>query len=270
MGEKSKIQWTDATWNPWHGCRKISTGCAYCYMFRDKERYGKDPTQVIKSKTKFNDPLKWQKNMKKHGAFIGMKIFTCSWSDWFIEEADDWRDEAWKIIKDTPEFTYQILTKRPERILECLPDDWGDGYDNVWLGVSAENDDVFRQRMLHLGNVKAKFKFLSAEPLLGQIDVDYVIAHQEPDGGDRLDWIIIGGESGNDTGKYRYRPMKIDWLFKIIEDCQYFNVPVFVKQLGTHLSKELQLKDRHGGDMTEWNGLIQIREFPKDSKNKSN
>ena len=103
--ENTKIQWTEATWNPWHGCQKVSPGCKFCYMYRDKERYGQDATTVLRSKTKFKEPLKWKEPKV---------IFTCSWSDWFIEEADQWRDEAWETIRKTPQHTYQILTKSPK------------------------------------------------------------------------------------------------------------------------------------------------------------
>ena len=115
MAESTGIGWTDATWNPWYGCTKVSPGCAHCYMFREQIRYGRDPEVVTRSKTKFADPLKWTK---------GRMIFTCSWSDWFHPAADAWRPEAWEIIKRTPHHTYQILTKRPERIADNLPDDW--------------------------------------------------------------------------------------------------------------------------------------------------
>lgn len=254
MGEQSKIQWTEATWNPWHGCEKVSSGCKYCYMFRDKNKYGQDPTVVSKSKTKFKEPLKWKK---------GKIIFTCSWSDWFIEEADGWRDEAWKIIKATPHHTYQILTKRPERILECLPDDWGAGYPNVWLGVSIENEYTRIPRIRDLCDVPAKVRFVSAEPLIGYLDFlhdDVVTSVQFQQD---IHWVIIGGESGNDTGKYRYRKCDMIWFRGIIEDCKEANIPVFVKQLGTHISKQLGLKARHGGDIDEWPEELRVREFPK-------
>jgi protein gp37 len=94
-------------------------------------------------------------------------IFTCSWSDFFITEADKWRAEAWDIIRRTPEFTYLILTKRPDRIARCLPADWGDGYPNVWLGTSAENQKYADQRIPELLKVPAAKRFLSLEPLLG-------------------------------------------------------------------------------------------------------
>src|SRR3990167_1409537 len=102
MGTTTKISWADATWNPWQGCHHVSPGCLNCYMFSEKHMYGQDPDVVVRSKPPtFNMPLKIKEPKK---------IFTCSWSDWFIKEADPWRDEAWEIIKRTPQHTYLILT----------------------------------------------------------------------------------------------------------------------------------------------------------------
>ncbi len=265
MPVKSKIEWTDATWNPWHGCKKVSAGCKYCYMFRDKERFHKDPTEVLRSKNNFNDPLKWSfdwqcggtsKDMEKVTSFPCMKIFTCSWSDFFIEEADGWRDEAWEIIRKTPEFTYQILTKRPHRIRQCLPNDWDSGYKNVWLGVSTEDQAKFWERTPQLVNIPAAFRFLSIEPLISEIKIDFAC---EMEG---IDWAIIGGESGNKSGKYKYRKSDLNWYSSLVDELTDLGIPVFMKQLGTHLSKELALKDRHGRDMSEWPEHLQRREFP--------
>jgi protein gp37 len=214
--EKSKIQWTDATWNPFYGCRKVSTECKFCYMYRDQQRYGRNPAIVTKAKTTFNKPLSWKEPKL---------IFTCSWSDWFIEEADEWRDELWKIIKATPQHTYQILTKRPERILQCLPADWGEGYDNVWLGISVGNNKSLH-RCKTLGEIPAKIKFISAEPLLEELNELNEILKQY-----KFDWCIIGGESGNNIGKYRFRKCYIEWIEDVINTCQNNNVKVFVKQL---------------------------------------
>lgn len=246
--KKSKIQWTGPTWNPWQGCKKVSEGCKYCYMFRDKERYGNKPSIVVKSKTTFKKPLKWKDPQL---------VFTCSWSDWFIEQADLWRKDAWQIIKETPHHTYQILTKRPERILECLPDDWGNGYDNVWLGVSVESDRE-KHRIETLAKVPAKIRFISAEPLIGPVDLNPLMATLES----KFHWIILGGESGNNTGKHRYRPCEESWIMNLINVSNRAGIKVFVKQLGTHLAGELGYKDRHGGDITEWEPHLQIREFP--------
>lgn len=248
MSEVTKIQWAESTWNPWHGCKKVSPGCKFCYMYRDKEKYGQDPSIVVRSKTKFNDPLKWKD---------GRMIFTCSWSDWFIKEADEWRDEAWKIIKATPQHTYQILTKRPERILKHLPDDWGGGYPNVWLGVSVENDSLaVTDRIHYLCQVRAAIRFISFEPL---------ISHMQRYVTDKIDWIIIGGESGNDVGKYRYRPCELHWIEHIIEGYIQGSpkTKIFIKQLGTHLAKKLGMSDRHGGNFDEFPDNLRIREFPE-------
>lgn len=247
MGENSNIQWTEGTWNPWHGCKKVSEGCKFCYMYRDKERYNQDPTKVLRSKTNFNAPLKWKEPKL---------IFTCSWSDWFIDESDEWRSEAWEIIKATPHHTYQILTKRPERIIDHLPADWGEGYPNVWLGVSVENNDQVH-RIDALDAIQAKTRFISFEPLLGPLTRGFV--------SDQIDWIIIGGESGNETGKYQYRPCELSWIEGLISsysDYHFSNAKIFVKQLGTHLSKQMSLKDRHGGDINEWPEHLRIREMP--------
>lgn len=244
----SKIQWTGPTWNPWHGCKKVSDGCKFCYMFRDKERYGQKPTIVLRSKTMFSEPLKWKDPQL---------VFTCSWSDWFIEDADVWRKEAWEIIKSTPHHTYQILTKRPERILECLPDDWGDGYDNVWLGVSVECNKQ-KHRIETLANVPAKIRFISAEPLIGPLDLEPLTETLKT----KFHWIILGGESGNKTGKYRFRVCEESWLTNLISVSKKVGVKVFVKQLGTYLANELGYKDRHGGDINEWEEHLKIREFP--------
>lgn len=217
MGDTTAIAWTDKTWNPWHGCTKVSPGCAHCYMFRDKARYGNDPTMVQRSKTTFTAPLKW-----KEPALV----FTCSWSDWFHEDADAWRDDAWAIIKATPHLTYQILTKRPERMREHMPKDWGNGYPNVWLGTSVENQR-WVERINALAAVPSVVRFVSAEPLLGPLDLLSFSGETAPIA--RLDWIIVGGESGPDA-----RPMHELWAKDILNQCRMYGVAFFLKQLGGH------------------------------------
>ena len=249
MGKQTEIQWTDATWNPWHGCKKVSAACKYCYMFRDKERYGQEPSKVLKSKTGFNFPLKEKE---------GKLIFTCSWSDWFIEDADDWRDEAWEVIRQCPLHTFQILTKRPERIKDHLPDFFDEIADRVWMGVSVESQAQV-ERLEYLRDLSCK-TFASFEPLLGPIQWDENMT--------KLDWCIIGGESGNETGKYRYRPMKIEWAEYLVENAITDNVACFVKQMGTQLSKDLKMSDRHGSKISEFTTSLQVRQFPRNKHNK--
>ena len=255
--KETKIQWTTFTWNPWHGCTKVSPGCKFCYMYRDKDRYGLDPSVVVRSSDKvFNKPLHINDSVM---------IFTCSWSDFFIEEADGWREKAWEIIKKTPHITYQILTKRPERIHLCLPKDWGSGYDNVWMGISAEDQNNYSKRLLALINTPAKVRFISAEPLLSPIklNLDSFYMEKAMFVKELIHWVIVGGESGNDTGKYLYRECSIKWIESIVEECRASKVPVFVKQLGTHLAKSMKLTDRQGGSWDELPSSIKIRQYPK-------
>lgn len=234
MAERTGIAWTEATWNPWYGCTKVSPGCAHCYMFREQIRYGKNPEVVTRSKTKFTEPLKWKEPRL---------VFTCSWSDWFHEAADAWRDEAWAIIKQTPHLTYQILTKRPERIQDHLPADWGEGYPNVWLGVSVENQrHAYRAAILSV--IPAIVRFVSAEPLLGPLSLAeryYVqpkwvrgLDEEESDVNPQqmIDWLIVGGESGD-----KCRPMKEEWARNLRDECAEYRTAFFLKQLGGNPDK---------------------------------
>ena len=239
VNDGTGIRWTDETWNPWYGCVKISPGCKNCYMYRDREqRYGVDDPSVVTCALEltFNEPIKWKEPRK---------VFTCSWSDFFIAEADDWRDEAWDIIRQTPHLTYQILTKRPEDISSRLPSNWGSGWENVWLGVSVENTE-YLHRVEVLKDIPAVIKFVSYEPALGYVDfTPYASA---------IDWLISGGESGNKKG-YIPRPAELDWFRQVRDDCIRSGIAYFHKQHGG-ISK---IDGEYGGleiDGKTWN------EFP--------
>lgn len=222
MGETTAIGWTEKTWNPWHGCIKISPGCKHCYMYRDKARYGQDPTKVVRSKTTFRDPLKWNDPAM---------VFTCSWSDFFIKEADEWRNDAWDIVRTTPHLTYQILTKRPERILDHLPSDWDreDRWQHVWLGVSVESEQ-YVSRLEYLMQVPCALRFASFEPLLADIgNIARYLPHYKQHSGihcghSSLGWAIVGGESGGER-----REMDMEAFESLVDQLRGF-VPVYVKQ----------------------------------------
>jgi protein gp37 len=249
---KSFIQWCDYTHNFWHGCRKLGIECSKCYLYRDKRKYGQDASiiQRLMDKT-FYSPLFW----KESG-----RVFTCSYSDFFIEQADCWREDAWDVIKRTPWLTWMILTKRPERIKQCLPADWEEGWDNVWLGVSVGIQESFH-RAKTLASIPSKIRFISAEPLLEELD--FLI---EEDGKllmSDFQWVIIGGESGDEAGPYRYRPCQSSWIDKAVTQLRSLpNVAIFVKQMGSHLKNEMKLKHYHGGDPTEWPVHLRITEHP--------
>lgn len=255
MGENSKIAWTDHTWNPWQGCRKISEGCKNCYMFRDKKRYGQDASIVVRSKpATFNKPLHWKDTAK---------VFVCSWSDFFIEEADEWRTDAYDIMEKTPHLTYLLLTKRPENIISR----WGGAQSlakNIWLGVTIESQEQLNKRVSILCQTPGTKKFLSIEPMLNEISLRWISAWwgkgtkprrwrestDELDGLRQLDWVIVGAESGPDR-----RPCKIEWVRKIVKQCREAEIPVFVKQL--------HIDDKVSGNMEDWPEDLRIQEFPK-------
>ena len=203
---------TDRTWNPWVGCTMVSAGCANCYMFRQQREYGRDPTVVRRTKT-WGDPPRWQRAAAKAGRTEF--VFTASWSDWFHEAADGWRDEAWAVVRRCPNLTFQVLTKRAERIAGHLPADWGGGYPNVWLGVSVERDDYcFRADLLRA--VPAVVRWVCAEPLLGPLPSLGL-------GG--IHWVVCGGESGPG-----WRPMDLAWARGLRDKCRTAGVPFYFKQ----------------------------------------
>ncbi len=231
MGENSKISWCDHTINFWQGCHKISEGCTHCYMFRDKKRYGQDANIVVRSKdATFNKPLKWKDPAK---------VFVCSWSDFFIEEADDWRQDAYDIMQKTPHLTYLLLTKRPENIKHrrsfgrYIP-------KNLWLGVTVESSK-YKPRIDILRRYQGSVNFLSIEPLIGDVGLlDLTNIH----------WVIVGAESGPDR-----RPCKIEWVRSIVDQCKAAGVPGFVKQL--HIDGKVSTNPE------EWPEDLRIQEFPK-------
>lgn len=214
MGKITKIEWTrdprtgkpGATYNPWYGCHKCSTGCLRCYAENWAKRTGHDFKKVTKSKTQFDAPLHWKESRM---------IFVCSLSDFFIEDADKWRDEVWEIIRKTPRHIYQILTKRPENILDRLPKDWP--LENCWLGVTAENQKMADERIPILLRIPAIVHFVSYEPLLEYIESDYNLSP--------IDWVLIGAESG-----FGARIMDEDWVRKMIDDAEQFGIPIVYKQ----------------------------------------
>lgn len=245
MGKTTGITWTDATWNPWRGCKKVSPGCANCYMYRDAKRYGHDPEIIVRSKTTFSDPVKWSKSGK---VARGSKIFVCSWSDFFIEQADEWRNEAWQIIRDAP-YVFQLCTKRPERIYKCLPHDWGVGYRNVWLGVTGENQTQFDRRLEILSTIPAFTYWVSIEPMLERMTMNISQAAA-------LDWVVIGGESGSNA-----RPFDPKWIDEFLVHRVSSDVALFVKQMGSN-PVGLDLKHPHGADPQEWVSMYRVQEFP--------
>jgi len=244
MGERTNISWTDATWNIAYGCTKVDEDCRFCYMYRDSgTKY--NPFQVTRTKKAFNLPLRLK---EPH------KIFTSSLTDVYHPDCDSFRNDMWDIIRKCPQHTFQILTKRPERISDNTPVDILN-MENVWFGTSVGSEKG-KVRIFHLLKVDCKTRFISFEPLYEKVDMNLDIADLM-----KIHWVIIGGESGNESGKYRYRPCEVEWVEDIIK-CVKDTSAIFVKQMGTHLSKKLGMSDKHGGIIDEFPESLRIREFP--------
>ncbi len=232
MAENSKIEWTDHTFNPWIGCQKISDACDNCYAkawdqrFKG-DRWGPHAKRKLTSKSTWYQPIKWNKQAINDGT--RKKVFCASLADVFdnhISILPGWRKDLWELIKATPALDWQLLTKRPQNIEIYLPDDWGpDGYENVWLGITAENQLEYKRRWKALSYIKCKIKFFSCEPLLGGIIFNSDL---------HPDWIIIGGESGS-----KARPMNPQWADDIVLQCKEFNIPLFFKHWGEWAPKSL-------------------------------
>lgn len=271
MGDKTAIEWTDATWNPVTGCSKVSSGCKHCYAERVFPRaYGPDRkfTDVRCHPERLDQPLRWRKSRR---------VFVNSMSDLFHEDVPDgFIAQVLAVMAVANQHTFQVLTKRPERMrallannemaavlaggLACYAaqantgirfsqkDDGLDGicFPNVWLGVSIEDQATAEERIPVLLDTPAAVRFVSAEPLLGPVDLTSLWA-QRSDGSyrwdaltgershkagsgfghPRIDWVIVGGESGP-----KARPMHPDWARSLRDQCVAATVPFHFKQWG--------------------------------------
>jgi protein gp37 len=218
MAENSLIGWTDHTFNFHWGCHKVSEECRFCYIDGIMRRAGRHPFNGPIRTKHWSDPAKWQRQAEREGRRF--RIFTCSMSDFFHPGADEWRPDAWTVIRDCPSLNWLMLTKRPELISARLPSDWGEGgYGNVWLGVTCGIASSLH-RLEILREIPAAIRFVSAEPLLGPLNLTPYL-----DG--RFHWVITGCES---AAKDKRRPMQIDWVRDIDAQCRAAGVAHFFKQ----------------------------------------
>jgi protein gp37 len=281
VSDKTGIQWTDATWNPIRGCTRVSEGCRNCYAESVAARFSGpgQPYEGLARRTSngaprwtgkimfvekaLDQPLRWKKPRR---------IFVNSMSDLFHEGvSDDQLDRIFAVMAKAQRHTFQVLTKRPER-MRAYTRAWLLGFPlpNVWLGVSVEDQKAADERIPLLLQTPAKVRFLSCEPLIGPVDIlesirvlhrsvgDFDPVFANPGG---IDWVIVGGESGPHA-----RPCDLAWIRQIMSDCATSDVPVFVKQLGANpiIEKyDVQLEHGHGGDLLEWSPDLRVREFPE-------
>jgi len=232
MGKNTKIEWTNATWSPWQGCFKVSTGCTRCYAETLSNRFGyhiwgtpETTARRIMSDAHWNDPFVW--NRQAQQAQQRMRVFP-SMCDPFEDHNQIWgeRQRFWSLIEQTPWLDWQLLTKRPENILDMVPAKWANWPSHVWIGTSVENQEQADKRIPILCIIPAQVRFLSCEPLIAPIDLEHSLDIAEAGLSDgQIDWVICGAESG-----YNARPMDINWVRTIRDQCVQGKIPFFFKQ----------------------------------------
>lgn len=216
-----------ASWNLWHGCNKISAGCKNCYVYRRDESIGLDPSDVHKTKS-FDLPIR-KNRAGEYKLPSGSMVYTCFTSDFFLPEADEWRIDAWKMIRARSDCTFFMVTKRIDRFFVNLPDDWGSGYDNVIINSTVENQAMADYRLPILLDAPIKHKGIACEPLLEQVNLrPYLTAD--------IEFVGAGGESGKNA-----RICEYDWILDIRDACLSAGVQFSFHQTGTRLRKDGKL-----------------------------
>ncbi len=213
-------------WNPWHGCVKCSPGCEHCYMYYlDRVRAERDGAEIKRNgDAMFRYPL----SRDRHGNYkirSGERIRVCMTSDFFLKEADPWRTEAWDIMRQRPDVRFWLLTKRAERIAECLPPDWGDGWDNVMVNVTAENQEMADRRLPILESLPVRHKGVCVAPWIGPVSLKPWLGC--------LDEVCGGGENYDGA-----RPCDFDWVKALRAECVEAGVTFCWYETGTFLDKD--------------------------------
>lgn len=295
MGAGSKIQWLHRarpdgslipgySWSPWRGCAKVSDGCAHCYAERESKRrgvsfgvWGDNGVRTVASDSYWQLPLRWNREAQERGERSPVFPSLC---DPFEDRLDLVvpRRRLWRLIEETPNLDWLLLTKRPENIEAMRPSVGSWPWSNVWLGASVENQEQADKRIPVLLQIPAAVRFVSAEPLLEPIRLDCYGLTGCPTGWldePGIDWLIVGGESGPGA-----RPFDVAWARDLRDQCRAAGVPFFLKQLGANPFIEerdldaipnrkmlpdgrLRLDDTKGGDPAEWPEDLRVREFPQ-------
>ena len=219
-------------WNPWRGCKKCSDGCKYCYIHKGDYKRNIDTSEIIKTKD-FEKPI-----LKLKNGNYKMKpglVYLCFSTDFLIAEADIWRDECWRMIRERSDCNFLFLTKRIDRFMKCIPADWGDGYDNVIVCCTVENQENADYKLPIFRDLPIRHKCITAQPLLERIDMEKYL--------DDIELVVAGGESD-----YNARPLNYDWVLDIREQCIRKHTAFEFRQCGTHFIKDgkrytLQTKD---------------------------
>lgn len=211
-----------ARWDPWRGCKKCSEGCLHCYIHKGDEKRNVDTGNIVKTKDFYKPVEKLKDGGYKMKAGL---VYLCFSSDFLIEEADAWRDECWAMIKERRDCTFLFLTKRIERFMDCIPDDWSDGYDNVVVCCTVENQKNADKKLSLFGTLPIKHKCITAQPLLERVNLEKYL--------DNIELVVVGGESD-----MLARPLDYAWVLDIREQCVRKNVSFEFRQCGTYFIKD--------------------------------
>jgi len=212
-----------AMWSPWRGCHKYSEGCRYCYIHKGDAKRGVDTNTIVKTDN-FNAPV--AKNKK--GVYkikSGQTVYLCFSTDFLIEEADEWREECWKMIRERSDLNFIFLTKRIERFLQCIPNDWNNGYDNVTVGCTVENQDRTDSRLSMFATFPIKHRNVICQPLIEEINIEEYL--------NNVELVVVGGESDRNA-----RPLNYNWVLSIREQCITKGVRFEFRQCGTRFIKD--------------------------------
>jgi protein gp37 len=211
-----------AIWDPWRGCKKCSTGCKYCYIHKGDFKRNINTNEIVKTKD-FYKPIERLKN-GNYKIKSGI-VYLCFRSDFFIEEADSWRSECWKMIKERSDLKFLFLTKRIDRFYKVIPDDWKDGYYNVMICCTIENQENADYRLSIFRELSIKHKCIVLQPLLENVDIEKYL--------DDIELVVVGGESD-----YNARPLDYNWVLNIRDQCIRKKVNFEFRQCGTHFIKD--------------------------------
>ncbi|HEY3847063.1 MAG TPA: DUF5131 family protein [Acetobacteraceae bacterium] len=253
MAEISGINWTDASFAPWLGCARISTACDRCYAAAIDKRAGRDlwaphAERQHTSRDYWRQPHRWQAEAARTGTT--RRVFASHLSDIFDNRAPDaWRVEFWQLVRETPDLTWMVLTKRPSLILRMLPSWWGDGPANVWLGCTVEDMAEARRRIPLLLATPAPIHWLSCEPMLERLDLRPWL--------DRLHWVVCGGESGPGA-----RKMSPAWARALRDQCSDADVAFWMKQTGSARAQWPGAVG-HGDQLQHLPADLRIRQLPR-------
>ena len=215
-----------SNWNPWHGCKRCSEGCQNCYVYYLDRMWGKNGADVSRSKSEFGYPLA-KDRQKRYKIQSGEMISVCMTSDFFLEEADEWRPEAWDMMRTRSDVVFLLLTKRPERIRDCLPPDWGDGWENIFLNVTCETQRRADERIPLLLDLPFRHKGLYCAPILEGISIGRYL-----DSG-QIEQVACGGENYGGA-----RPCNFEWIKALREECVSRDITFCFMETGTVFIKD--------------------------------